>query len=150
MTDYKELIAELKKEWKACDSLISDKIAINLGKHTEKRYVILAENCCHEMVGIMSTIYCAIDAIEQLVTDIDVARKERDELVGKIDKLEKERDAAIADLEGIVADSEIDIDPCYYCKYAEEDGQCFHECNPFSGKWGWEWRGVPEDNDEIN
>lgn len=106
MTDYKELISNLKFD-------------------AEHPYLWVDKQ--------PKDIKDAADAIEQLVTDIDVARKERD--------------AAIADLKGIVADSEIDIDPCYYCKYVEEDGQCFHDCNPFSEKWGWEWRGVP---DEIN
>lgn len=70
------------------------------------------------------------DAIEQLVTDIDVVRKERD--------------AAIADLDEVIASAD-DINWCLYCKHREADGQCHHLCVPCSSEWGWEWRGVQDD-----
>lgn len=126
--DYKELIAELKEEWNACDRLISDKIAINLGMLAEKHHVPLAEDCCSEMVGIMQTIDCAIDAIEQLST--------------KCRQLETERDAAVDDIPTA----------CGYCKWFRDCGEvgcfCPKPCTNISGvNTMWEWRGV---RDEVS
>lgn len=61
MTDYKKLIANLRDE----------------------------EYCAKLDFKHYFSVALAADAIEQLVTDIDVARKERDELVGKINKLDE-------------------------------------------------------------
>lgn len=61
-----------------------------------------------------------------------------------VEQLVKERDAAVADLTSVIAD-ECGLNQCYYCKYREEDGQCHHDCIPYSEKCGWEWRGVRED-----
>lgn len=67
MNDYKELIGDLKKEFDNCDDLISQKIALNLTMASDRKYAVLAEDCCGEIVGIMQTISCAINAIEQLM-----------------------------------------------------------------------------------
>ena len=80
-------------------------------------------------VDIGSEIFCrqAADTIEQLLAENA--------------KLKAERDAAVADLKSVVADG-YGLNECRYCKYREEDGQCHHDCVPYSEKWGWEWRGV--------
>ena len=67
---------------------------------------------------------------------------------GVIEQLVKERDAAVADLKSVLA-SECGLNQCRYCKYQEDDYQCHHDCIPYSEKWGWEWRGVQEDNDAV-
>ena len=64
-----------------------------------------------------------------------------------IEQLVKERDAAVADLKSELA-SECGLNPCRYCKYQEDDYQCPHDCIPYSEKWGWQWRGVQEVDDD--
>lgn len=61
-----------------------------------------------------------------------------------IEQLVKERDAAAADLRFVIA-SACDLDVCLWCKHREFDGQCHHDCIPYSEKWGWEWRGAKMD-----
>lgn len=73
MSDYKEIIKELNVEFNECDKLIGRKIHLNLSDAPPKKYEILAEDCCGEMVSIMQTISCAADAIEQLVRERDAA-----------------------------------------------------------------------------
>lgn len=60
-------------------------------------------------------------------------------------QVKKERDAAVADVKSLCATNYFSGDFCVYCKYREPDGQCFHDCTPYSSKWGWEWRGVQEE-----
>ena len=62
-----------------------------------------------------------------------------------IQQLERERDAAVEDLKSAVASTYFDGDYCELCKYNEPDGKCYHTCIPYSSKWGWEWRGVQND-----
>lgn len=63
----------------------------------------------------------------------------------EIAQVKKERDAAVADVKSLCATNYFSGDFCVYCKYREPDGQCFHDCTPYSSKWGWEWRGVQND-----
>ena len=63
----------------------------------------------------------AADAIEQLVTDIDAARKERD--------------AAVKDLQEW-------CDELCYCEVCKHNGKCSKEFCKFANNW--EWRGVQE------
>ena len=63
----------------------------------------------------------AADAIEQLVTDIDVVRKERD--------------AAVKDLQEW-------CDELCYCEVCKHNGKCSKEFCKFANNW--EWRGVQE------
>lgn len=144
MNDYKELVAELNEEWNACNRLISDKIAINLGMLTEKHYVTLAEDCCGEMVGIMQTIDCAINAIEQLVADYEILAKmyakvneelcirtkDRDDLERILSEVITERDKAIEDIS--------EYKPCVFCKHYGESMCDYPHDDCF------EWRGVRE------
>lgn len=60
--------------------------------------------------------------------------------------VKRERDAAVHDVKSLCATNYFSGDFCEYCKYREADGQCFHDCMPYSSKWGWEWRGVCEEN----
>ena len=62
-----------------------------------------------------------------------------------IQQLERERDAAVTDVKSLCATISFSGTYCEYCKYNEEDGQCHHPCKPYSSEWGWEWRGVKED-----
>ena len=73
-----------------------------------------------------------IECIEQLET--------------RLAQVERERDAAVNDVHSLCATNYFSGDYCEYCKYREPDGQCFHDCTPYSSKWGWEWRGVCAEN----
>ena len=63
----------------------------------------------------------AADAIEQLMTDIDAVRKERD--------------AAVKDLQEW-------CDELCYCEVCKHNGKCSKEFCKFANNW--EWRGVQE------
>ncbi|MBQ0142847.1 MAG: hypothetical protein KBT06_08635 [Prevotellaceae bacterium] len=127
MSDYKEIIKELNIEFNECDKLIGRKIHLNLSDAPHKKYEILAEDCCGEMVGIMQTISCAADAIEQLA---------------------KERDAAVAEIHWLIVSwfTTGKINACKICcNY--NDGNHNNECKnchtlcPYSN---FSWRGVQE------
>lgn len=62
-----------------------------------------------------------------------------------IKQLAKERDAAVADLDMAVNGQE--TYPCRYCKNNREGCNCWNEDEGYAN---WEWRGVREDNDEID
>lgn len=74
----------------------------------------------------------------------ELRQVERDALA-YIQQLERERDAAVADVKSLCATISFSDNYCEYCKHNEEDGQCRHPCKPYSSEWGWEWRGVKED-----
>ena len=63
----------------------------------------------------------AADAIEQIMTDIDAVRKERD--------------AAVKDLQEW-------CDELCYCEVCKHNGKCSKEFCKFANNW--EWRGVQE------
>lgn len=86
----------------------------------------------------------ALDIPEENIWDADA--NAINDAADAIEQLVKERDAAVADLRFVIA-SACDLDVCLWCKHREFDGQCHHDCIPYSEKWGWEWRGVKEDND---
>ena len=68
------------------------------------------------------------------------------ELEQRLAQVERERDAAVRDVRSLCATNYFSGDYCEYCKYREPDGQCFHDCTPYSSEWGWEWRGVCDEN----
>lgn len=73
-----------------------------------------------------------------------ILRDELSPLVEELERVKRERDAAVDDVKSLCATNYFSGDFCVYCKYREPDGQCFHDCTPYSNKWGWEWRGVQE------
>ena len=69
-----------------------------------------------------------------------------EQLEQRLSQVERERDAAVHDVHSLCATNYFSGDYCEYCKYREPDGQCFHDCTPYSSEWGWEWRGVCAEN----
>lgn len=58
-----------------------------------------------------------------------------------IDRIKDERDAALKDLQTVISEGS---NFCRMCKYREADGQCYHDCIPYSWQWAWEWRGIQD------
>lgn len=143
MNDYKEIIKELNIEFNECDKLIGRKIHLNLSDAPPKKYEILAEDCCGEMVSIMQTISCAADAIEQLVKErdgwmisYDGAQRAYHEWFAEAQKLMQERDAAVEDLKSLAF--------CCKCKHNETTEGVNDICLYCREDDKWEWRGVQE------
>lgn len=95
----------------------------------------------------------ALAYIEQLEAAVEFYSNTTQMLDAKIEKLEsrlaqveRERDAAVHDVRSLCATNYFSGDYCEYCKYREPDGQCFHDCIPYSNEWGWEWRGICPEN----
>ena len=65
-----------------------------------------------------------------------------EQLTAELEQVKRERDAAVRDVKSLCATNYFIGNYCAYCKYNEPDGQCFHNCEPYSDKWGWHWRGV--------
>ena len=86
----------------------------------------------------------ALALIQRLEEKYERAMENAKILSDAVTKLERERDAAVKDVKSLCATTHFYDDYCEYCKYKEEDGQCNHECVPYSNKWGFEWRGLPE------
>lgn len=97
----------------------------------------------------------AADAIEQLVKERDDEREAADEwqhryveLATKCSQLEKERDAAVKDMNTLCSTF---ADICSFCKNdSRNDGDVCVKCKGTDWLEFWEWRGVQEDNDEID
>ena len=68
------------------------------------------------------------------------------QLESRLAQVERERDAAIADVESLCSTNYFSGNYCEYCKHKETDGKCNHPCVAYSSDWGWEWRGVCEEN----
>ncbi len=64
----------------------------------------------------------------------------------ELEQLKRERDAAVRDVKSLCATNYFIGNYCAYCKYNEPDGQCHHDCTPYSAGWGWQWRGVCAEN----
>jgi hypothetical protein len=68
----------------------------------------------------------------------------------ELEQVRRERDAAVRDVKSLCATNYFSGNYCAYCKYNEPDGQCHHDCTPYSADWGWQWRGVQENKRRIN
>lgn len=101
----------------------------------------LAELLCHVTGGRFSKAAYSIEEMKRFADDF---RQEECEKCEEMEQVKRERDAAVADVKSLCATNYFSGDYCAYCKHRESDGQCFHECTPWSGKWGWEWRGAQE------
>ena len=96
--------------------------------------------------GIAVTFWAAKDGDAHDLKDAcDVAHTSMKAAMIYIQHLEAERDAAAADVKSLCATNYFSGDFCAYCKHNEPDGQCHHPCQPYSNKWGWEWRGVQKE-----
>lgn len=69
-----------------------------------------------------------------------------EQLTAELEQVKRERDAAVRDVKSLCATNYFSGDYCEYCKYNEPDGQCHHDCTPYSVVWGWQWRGVCAEN----
>lgn len=97
------------------------------------------ENCPYDGLQIICTDRLRKDALAYI-----------QQLEASLAQVEKERDAAVHDVRSLCATNYFSGDYCEYCKYREPDGQCFHDCIPYSNEWGWEWRGIcPENTKEA-
>ena len=67
------------------------------------------------------------------------------EQAARLEQVTRERDAAVADLKAIES-TDGDLNFCEYCRYGTGE-KCKNpqQCNPYDGKSGWEWRGVPQE-----
>lgn len=100
-----------------------------------------------EFCGILDYIDDAADAIEQLVKERKTLKRNFATVVKDCDKLVKERDAAVADLKN--------NGDCSFCKHEQVpiDNEPCNSCmyNGYESNFSnFEWRGVQEDNDEID
>lgn len=137
MNDYNKLIDELKEL---------------LSLNDENLQSLIIENN-----DLQNTLANALDAIEQLAKERDESKKNCDSCAKKttncitwlqeeLAKIQKERDAAVADLGRYGR-------WCVTCKHRDKSDfspnctpiKCSTDKNEF-----WEWRGVQEDNDEID
>ena len=98
MNDYKELINKLRNACEWCNGS--------------------TPHC-----KVYKNMQQAADAIEQLVTDIDAVRKERDELKSKI----------------------FDSKPCLCCRHTTKSVMLEPCASCNSNHDNWEWRGVTDD-----
>ena len=86
----------------------------------------------------------ALAYIQQLEAELEKERLMHQHTYEHAELFKEERDAAVKDLKNISACS--DRYSCTYCKYREPNNQCNHECYPYTESWGWEWRGLKEDD----
>lgn len=105
-------------------------------------------NCPYHSMGGGTKCIPAMSAdalayIQQLEAELQKERLMHQHTYEHAELFKEERDAAVKDLKNLSACS--DRYSCTYCKYREPNNQCNHECYPYTESWGWEWRGVKED-----
>lgn len=116
-------------------------------------YLIGAPEEARHAAELIKKLYAELETKDNLIAKSQELHIKAERTITLLIKQNKqimlERDAAVSDVKSLCATNYFSGDYCAYCKYKESDGQCHHDCVPYSEDWGWEWRGPCAENGGI-